>query len=71
MFRKLKRWLPFCSLSDEDYRRERDRLLDRAPVPVFWLFGKTGSGKTSIVKYLTGAERAEIGGGFRPQTQCS
>ena len=71
MFRKLKRWFPFRSLSDEEYRRERDRLLDRAPVPVFWLFGKTGSGKTSIVKYLTGAERAEIGGGFRPQTQRS
>lgn len=71
MFRRLKRWLPFRSLSDEEYRRERDRLLDHAPVPVFWLFGKTGSGKTSIVKYLTGAERAEIGGGFRPQTQRS
>jgi len=71
MFRRLKRWLPFRSLSDEDYRRERDRLLDRAPLPVFWLVGKTGSGKTSIVKYLTGAERAEIGGGYRPQTQCS
>ena len=71
MFHKLKSWLPFRTLSDEEYRRERDRLLDRAPVPVFWLFGKTGSGKTSIVKYLTGAERAEIGSGFRPQTQRS
>lgn len=71
MFRRLKRWLPFRSLSAEEFRRERDRLLDHAPVPVFWLFGKTGSGKTSIVKYLTGAERAEIGGGFRPQTQRS
>lgn len=71
MFRKLKTWFPFHSLSDDEYRRQRDRLLDRAPVPVFWLFGKTGSGKTSIVKYLTGAERAEIGSGFRPQTQRS
>ena len=71
MFRKLKTWFPFRRLSDEEYRRQRARLLDRAPVPVFWLFGKTGSGKTSIVKYLTGAERAEIGSGFRPQTQRS
>jgi uncharacterized protein (DUF697 family)/predicted GTPase len=71
MFRRLKRWLPFRSLSDEEYRHERDRLLDRAPVPVFWLLGKTGSGKTSLVKFLTGAERAEIGSGFRPQTRCS
>ena len=71
MFRKLKTWFPFRRLSDEEYRRQRARLLDRAPVPVFWLFGKTGSGKTSIVKYLTGAERAEIGSGYRPQTQRS
>jgi uncharacterized protein (DUF697 family)/predicted GTPase len=71
MFRKLKTWFPFRRLSDEEYRRQRDRLLDRAPVPVFWLFGKTGSGKTSLVKYLTGAERAEIGSGFRPQTERS
>lgn len=71
MFRKLKTWLPFHTLSEEEYRRQRQRLLDRAPVPVFWLFGKTGSGKTSIVKYLTGAERAEIGSGYRPQTQYS
>ena len=71
MFRRIKSWLPFRTLSDDEYRRQRDRLLDRAPVPVFWLFGKTGSGKTSIVKYLTGAERAEIGSGFRPQTQRS
>ena len=28
------------------------------PVPVLWLFGKTQSGKTSIVKFLTGAERS-------------
>lgn len=71
MFRKLKAWLPLHTLSEEEYRRQRERLLHRAPVPVFWLFGKTGSGKTSIVKYLTGAERAEIGSGYRPQTQYS
>lgn len=71
MFRKLKTWFPFHRLSEEEYRRQRERLLDRAPVPVFWLFGKTGSGKTSIVKYLTGVERAEIGSGYRPQTEFS
>jgi uncharacterized protein (DUF697 family) len=48
-----------------------EELRQRAPVPVFWLFGKTQSGKTSIVKYLTGAERAEIGKGFRPCTRFS
>jgi uncharacterized protein (DUF697 family) len=43
----------------------------RTPVPVLWLFGKTQSGKTSIVKYLTGATEAEIGNGYRPCTRFS
>jgi uncharacterized protein (DUF697 family) len=41
------------------------------PVPVFWLLGKAQSGKTSIVRALTGSSRAEIGGGFRPCTRKS
>ncbi len=48
-----------------------DRLRQRMPVPVFWLFGKTQSGKTSLVKFLTGAEEAEIGHGFQPCTRFS
>jgi len=43
----------------------------RTPAPVFWLYGKTQSGKTSIIHYLTGAEAAEIGNGFRPCTRTS
>lgn len=41
------------------------------PVPVFWLLGKTQSGKTSLVRALTGHERAEIGNGFQPCTKTS
>ncbi len=59
------------AMSDEEYRREQQRILDRAPVPLLWLLGKTGSGKTSIVRFLTGADQAEIGNGFRPQTRTS
>src|SRR5262245_48468401 len=43
----------------------------QVPTPVFWLFGKTQSGKTSIVRYLTGADDATIGNGFRPCTRTS
>ncbi len=43
----------------------------KTPAPVFWLFGKTQSGKTSIIRYLTGAEDAAIGNGFRPCTKTS
>src|SRR5436305_1984120 len=52
--------------------RERlEQLRQKLPAPVFWMFGKTQSGKTSVIKYLTGAERAEIGKGFRPCTRFS
>jgi uncharacterized protein (DUF697 family) len=47
------------------------RLRGQMPVPVFWLFGKTQSGKTSLVKFLTGADRAEIGKGYEPCTRFS
>jgi uncharacterized protein (DUF697 family) len=48
-----------------------EKLRERAPVPVVWLFGKTQSGKTSIIRYLTGADEAEIGEGFKACTRFS
>ncbi len=56
---------------DRALARSLDHLRHHAPVPVFWLFGKTQSGKTSVIKYLTGAAEAEIGEGFRPCTRTS
>ena len=43
----------------------------KTPAPVFWLVGKTQSGKTSIIKFLTGADEAVIGSGFRPTTRTT
>lgn len=43
----------------------------RMPVPVLWLLGKTQSGKTSIIRAMTGSEAAEIGNGFQPCTRNS
>lgn len=43
----------------------------KTPAPVFWLVGKTQSGKTSIIKFLTGADDAVIGSGFRPTTRTT
>lgn len=71
MFSKVKSLLGFEKLSDAEFERERQKLLTERPVPVFWLFGKTGSGKSSIIHYLTGASGAEIGNGFRPCTKAS
>lgn len=56
---------------EDSFDARRAELLGRAPIPLLWLFGKTGSGKSSIVQFLTGATRAEIGNGFRPQTTFS
>ncbi|MBX3439070.1 MAG: 50S ribosome-binding GTPase [Planctomycetaceae bacterium] len=68
-------WNPFRSWSWADSVSEIDAqralLLKQAPIPCLWLFGKTGSGKTSIIHHLTGAADAEIGSGFRPQTRQS
>jgi uncharacterized protein (DUF697 family)/predicted GTPase len=57
--------------SDEEFHRRLEQLRIQAPVPVIWLLGKTQSGKTSIIKYLTGAEDAEIGQGFQSCTRFS
>ncbi|MBS0299391.1 MAG: 50S ribosome-binding GTPase [Proteobacteria bacterium] len=43
----------------------------KMPVPVLWLLGKTQSGKTSIIRALTGSEAAEIGNGFQPCTRSA
>jgi uncharacterized protein (DUF697 family)/predicted GTPase len=66
----------FKSLWDKDeseatLKAKLEELRQRTPTPVIWLFGKTQSGKTSIVRFLTGADDAEIGQGFRPTTRYS
>lgn len=39
--------------------------------PVVWLLGKVQSGKTSIIRAITGSSDAEIGDGFRPCTRTA
>jgi uncharacterized protein (DUF697 family) len=70
MLEKVRQW--FSSEQKEgDLSKRLEMLRQRIPVPVFWLFGKTQSGKTSLIKYLTGADEAEIGHGFQPCTRYS
>ncbi len=70
MFQKLKH--VFSSKPRDDQLQQRlEELRRRTPMPVFWLYGKTQSGKTSIIKFLTGADEAEIGQGFKPCTRFS
>ncbi|HET6879308.1 MAG TPA: GTPase [Pirellulales bacterium] len=53
--------------AEEQLQRAREAL----PTPVIWLLGKTQSGKTSLIRALTGSTEAEIGNGFRPCTRTA
>jgi uncharacterized protein (DUF697 family) len=68
MFERIKRlFLPL----DRRFHLAFTNFNQRTRVPVLWLFGKTQTGKTSIIKYLTGADEIEIGHGFKPCTRYS
>ena len=54
-----------------DVEADLAKVREQAPAPVFWLLGKTQSGKSSVVRALTYADDAEIGSGFRPCTKNS
>lgn len=45
--------------------------LPDAALPMIWLLGKTGAGKSSLVQALTGQAQAEIGNGFQPCTRLA
>lgn len=42
--------------------------ITRTSLPTLWLLGKTGAGKSSLIRYLTGNSDVVIGNGFRPCT---
>src|SRR5881227_996167 len=70
MFERIKR-LFSASHREAQLQGRLEQLRQHLPVPVFWLLGKTQTGKTTLIKYLTGADQAEIGKGFRPCTRYS
>jgi len=57
--------------SKPEGRTKKDVFVKGPPVPSLWLFGKAQSGKSSIVRFLTGADQAIIGNGFRPETKAT
>lgn len=72
MFERARRWWArHREQTDAEYEARLAELRSQNPVPIFWLFGKTQSGKTSVVRFLTGANDAEIGTGFRACTRFS
>ncbi|MBK5965466.1 hypothetical protein CCR95_15560 [Thiocystis minor] len=67
-WRDLRQALADPRVDDARLRLALDEARLRHPLPVIWLIGKTQSGKTSIVRALTGSAQAEIGNGFQPCT---
>lgn len=43
----------------------------RRTLPVVWLLGKTGAGKSSLIRALTGLSAAQVGNGFEPCTRTA
>ena len=70
MLDRMKEWLS-AEGRQASIQEGLEKLRDKSPIPVLWLFGKTQSGKSSLVRFLTGAPDAEIGEGFRPCTKHS
>lgn len=66
-------WGQFAAPRVSDARLDKwlHEVRSKLPIPVFWLIGKTQSGKTSLIRALTGNTRVEIGNGFRPCTRTA
>ena len=48
---------------------EADSETEAAELPTVWLVGKSGAGKSSIIRLITGADDIEIGSGLEPCTR--
>lgn len=70
-WRKLRSLLLQPSVDDAALESSLRAVREQLPPPVLWLLGKTQSGKTSIIRALTGCETAQIGNGFQPCTRHS
>ncbi|HEV8714430.1 MAG TPA: DUF697 domain-containing protein [Candidatus Binatia bacterium] len=68
-FDRLRQLLTPQQVDEGSLKATLSRLRQGVPPPVIWLFGKVQAGKTSIIRALTGAERAQIGNGFTPCTR--
>ena len=65
------RWTQALISPEVSPRIEQALAERRRQVPVLWLLGKTGAGKSSVVQRLTGDSRARIGNGYEPCTRSA
>lgn len=71
MWQKWRQTLLNPRVDPDKLEQALTRASEQQPPPVLWLLGKTQSGKTSIIRALTGSGRAEIGNGFEPCTRTA
>ncbi|MDX1694725.1 MAG: GTPase [Ketobacteraceae bacterium] len=70
-WKKLREILIEPKVDEEALNQALETASARQAPPVLWLLGKTQSGKTSLIRALTGSSDAEIGNGFRPCTKTA
>lgn len=58
-------------IDDSELEATLASIKQQLPTPVFWLLGKTQTGKTAIIRALTQCDDAEIGNGFQPCTRTA
>ncbi|MGZ8162809.1 MAG: YcjF family protein [Methylobacter sp.] len=74
LFATWKNWseqITHPEIADDALKEKLEEIRRRVPPPVMWLLGKTQSGKSSIIRVLTGSSAAEIGNGFKPCTRTA
>jgi len=59
----------FALTEDPDFTQVFSR--HKENLPILWLLGKTGAGKSSLIHAVTGDTRVEIGNGFSPCTRSA
>ncbi|CAA9892454.1 conserved hypothetical protein [Candidatus Methylobacter favarea] len=74
LFTSWKNWseqITHPEMAGDDLKEKLEEIRSRLPPPVIWLLGKTQSGKSSIIRVLTGSSAAQIGNGFKPCTRTA
>ncbi len=66
-----RRWLQALVQPEPSPALEEALSRHRDTLPVLWLLGKTGAGKSSVIQRLTGDSRAQVGNGFEPCTRSA
>ncbi|WP_306132162.1 YcjF family protein [Roseivivax marinus] len=66
-YRYLRRPVPDTGAEEADAEARQAEF----DIPIVWLLGRTGAGKSSLIRVLTGLSEIEVGSGYEPCTKTS